>query len=58
LIGGREALLFGPPIYVRRGGLRAKHMGLKGGAFGNTLGDTHWEPKENFWNLLGIYWEL
>jgi hypothetical protein len=24
-----SASLFGPPIYVRRGGLWAKHMGLK-----------------------------
>ncbi len=34
-------------------------MGLKGGAFGNTLGDTHWEAKEHFGNILGdTYWEL
>jgi hypothetical protein len=30
---------FGPPIYVRRGGLWAKHMGLKQGAIGNILGE-------------------
>ncbi len=32
------ALPFGPAIQVRRGGLWAKHMGLKRGAVGNTLG--------------------
>jgi len=35
---------------VRRGGLWAKHMGLKGGAIGNTLG-------EHIGNLMGIHWE-
>jgi hypothetical protein len=30
---------FGPRIYVRRGGLWAKHMGLKQGAIGNTHGE-------------------
>jgi len=39
---------FGPPIYVRRGGLWAKHVGLKRGAIGNTLG-------EYIGNLMGIY---
>jgi len=29
-----------PTIYVRRGGLWAKHMGLKQGAIGNTNGNT------------------
>jgi hypothetical protein len=29
---------FGPPIWVRRGGLWAKHKGLKQGTIGNTLG--------------------
>jgi hypothetical protein len=36
----RIASPFGPPIYVRRGGLSAKHMGLNQGAIGNTL-DKH-----------------
>jgi len=55
---------FGPPTYVRRGGLWAKHMGLKGGAIGNTfeeprehienLIETHWEP---IGNLKGTCWE-
>jgi len=35
---------------VRRGGLWAKHMGLKRGAIENTLG----EHIENFGNILGI----
>jgi len=34
---------------VRRGGLWAKHMGLKQGAIGNTLG-------EHIENLMGTYW--
>jgi hypothetical protein len=34
-----SALMFGPPIYVRRGGLCAKHMGLKRVAIRNTLGE-------------------
>jgi len=33
---------------VRRGGLWAKHVGLKRGAIGNTLG-------EFIGNLMGIY---
>jgi hypothetical protein len=37
---------FGQPIEVRRGGLWAKHMGLKQGAIGNTHG-------EQIGNLLG-----
>jgi len=28
------------PTQMRRGGLWAKHMGLKRGAIGNTLGNT------------------
>jgi len=35
---------------VRRGGLWAKHMGLKQGAMGNTLG-------EHSGNLMGTHWE-
>jgi hypothetical protein len=35
----RSASPFDPPIQVRRGGLWAKHMGLKRGALGNTLGE-------------------
>ncbi len=60
-----SALPFGPPIYVRRGGLLAKHMGLKWGAIGNTLGEhignlgnilrTWWEPIENL--RRGTCWE-
>jgi len=38
---------------VRRGGLWAKHMGLKRGAIGNTLG----EHTGNIWNRLGTNWE-
>jgi len=36
-----SAFPFGTPIYIEvlRGGLWAKHMGLKGGAIGNTLGE-------------------
>jgi hypothetical protein len=40
-------LLFGPPLYVRRGGLWAIHMGLKQAAIGNIFG-----------NLMGTHWEL
>ncbi len=40
---------FGLPIQVRKGGLWAKHMGLKEGAIGNTLG----EHIENLQNILG-----
>jgi len=36
---------------VRRGGLWAKHMGLKRGAIGNNLG-------EHIGNLMGTHWEL
>jgi len=32
---------------VRRGGLWAKHMGLKRGAIGNTLGKPIWELEGN-----------
>jgi hypothetical protein len=35
-------------MYMRRGGLWAKHMG---GAIGNTLG-------EPIGNLMGTHWEL
>jgi hypothetical protein len=42
---------FGPPREARRGGLQTKHMGLKRGAIGNTLG-------ENIGNLMGTHWEL
>jgi hypothetical protein len=40
---------------VRRGEVWAKHMGLKQGASGNTLGNTlgtygtYWELKKNYW---------
>ncbi len=40
-----SASSFGPLIYVRRGGLWAKHMGLKQGAIGNT-------HEEHIGNLL------
>ncbi len=43
---------------MRRGGLWAKHMGLKQGAIGNIIGEhignlkgTHWEREGN---MLGI----
>jgi len=41
---------FGPPLQVRRGGLWAKHIGLKPGAVGNTLGEhigNIWEQRKN-----------
>ncbi len=45
---------FSPPIQVRRGGLWAKHKGLKRGAIGNTLGEHIENPlgtcKEQFGN--------
>ncbi len=40
---------FGPPIWVKRGEVWAKHMQLKQGAIGNALG----EHIENIGNLLG-----
>jgi hypothetical protein len=40
---------FGPPIYVKKGGLWAKHVGLKQGVIGNTFG----EHIENMGKLLG-----
>jgi len=43
---------------VKRGGLWAKPMGLKGGAIGNTLRGTHWELKEHIENLMETNWEL
>jgi hypothetical protein len=36
---------------MRRGGLWTKHMGLKRGAIGNTIG-------EHIGNLMGTHWEL
>jgi hypothetical protein len=42
---------FGQAIWVRRGGLWAKHMGLKQGAIGNTLGE-HMENLGNTWRTL------
>jgi hypothetical protein len=38
---------------MRRGGLWAKHLGLKRGAIGNTLG----EHIENSGNILRTWWE-
>jgi len=35
-----SASRFGPPMYMRGGGLWAKPMGLKQGAIGTTLGNT------------------
>jgi hypothetical protein len=49
-----SASSFGPPIWVRRGGLWAKHMGLKGGAIGNTFGEHIGNPG----NILKTHWEL
>ncbi len=40
-------------IQLRRGGLWAKHMGLKRGAIGNTLG----EHIGNLGNMFGTWWE-
>jgi hypothetical protein len=42
---------------VRGDELWAKHMGLKWGAIGNTLGGTPWEPSEHIENLLGTWKE-
>jgi len=39
---------------VRRGGLWAKHIGLKRGAIGNSLG----EHIGNLRNVVGTHWEL
>jgi hypothetical protein len=39
---------------MRRGGLWAKHMRLKQGANGNTLG----KHVGNLGNLMGTHWEL
>jgi hypothetical protein len=38
--GKMECLPFDPPIWVRKGEVWAKHMGLYQGAIGNTLGNT------------------
>jgi hypothetical protein len=48
---------FGPPIYVRRGGLWAKHMGFKGGAIGNTFEEHIGNLMESIGNLKGTCWE-
>jgi len=49
--GKMECLPFGPPIWVKRGEVWAKHMGLKQGVIGNTLGTygTYWELQGNCW---------
>jgi hypothetical protein len=47
----QTAFPIGPCMYVRGGGLWAKHMRLKWGAIGNTLGWTPWEPREPIENL-------
>jgi hypothetical protein len=44
---------FGPPIWVRRGGLWAKHMRLKQGAIGNTLRGTQCKHR----NIMGTLWK-
>jgi len=36
---------------MRRGGLWAKHRGLKRGAIGNTPWGTQWEPRKTYWEL-------
>jgi hypothetical protein len=43
---------------VRRGGLWAKHMGLKQGAIWEKPLGTHWEHREYIGNLMGTQWEL
>ncbi len=53
----QSAFPIGPCMYVRGGGLWAKHMGSKWGANVNTLGGTPWEPKEHIENLLGTWKE-
>jgi hypothetical protein len=38
---------------VKRGGLQAKHMGLKRGAIGNTIGNLMGTHQELERNILG-----
>jgi hypothetical protein len=45
-------------IYLRRGGLWAKHKGVKVRCYWEHPWGTHWEPKEHIENLMGIHWEL
>jgi hypothetical protein len=45
---------FGPHMYVRRGGLWAKHMGFKGRAIGNIFE----EHIGNVGNIMKTHWEL
>jgi hypothetical protein len=47
--GKMECLPLWPTSKGEKGGLWAKHMQLKRGAIGNTLG----EPREHVGNLLG-----
>jgi len=49
---------FGPPIYVRRGGLWAKHMGLKRGAIRNTLGEHIENPLGTWKEHVGTKWKM
>jgi hypothetical protein len=51
--GKMKCLSFGPAIQVRRGGLCAKHMGLKRGAIGNTRR----EHIGNTGNILKTHWK-
>jgi hypothetical protein len=48
------AFSFGPAVWVRMGGLWAKHMGLKRGVIGNTLGEHIGDLR----NIFGTHWEL
>jgi hypothetical protein len=43
---------------VRRGGLWAKYMGLKGGAIGNTFGEQIANLREHIENLMGTHWKV
>jgi len=51
--GKIDASPLGPALFVRRGGLWAKHMGLKWGAIAHTLA----QHIENLWNILGTWKE-
>jgi hypothetical protein len=43
---------------VRRGGLWAKHIGIKARYYWEHPWGTHWEPREHIGNLMGTHWEL
>jgi hypothetical protein len=43
---------------VRRGGLWAKHNGIKARYYWEHPWGTHWELREHIGNLMGTHWEL